>query len=178
MAPGKPVALVTEPYLVPGVGQPRRGPSWIRWDLVSPVLVMLGIMVHAILEGLAIGLSVSRRPHVSKHTCCSSSHAAGPSVISLAICRSETLQVECFLSAFVPTPSSTAARLRCFQRTCTNATPPGAAQRTYGDVVTAFVAMATHKWVESVAISARFVKVSRLGTCCSCIHHLLPCCLQ
>ena len=59
VAPSKPVAPVSEPYLAPGVGSPRTSPSWIRWDLVSPVLVMLGIMVHAILEGLAIGLSVS-----------------------------------------------------------------------------------------------------------------------
>ncbi len=61
VAPGKPAAPVNEPYLAPGVGQPRSSTGWIRWDLASPVLVMLGIMVHAILEGLAIGLSVSRQ---------------------------------------------------------------------------------------------------------------------
>ena len=47
-------------------------------------------------------------------------------------------------------------------------------QRTYGDVVTAFIAMATHKWVESVAISARFVKVRRVVSCMQqCVFWLL-----
>ena len=58
--------------------------------MVSPALVMAGVLVHAILEGLAIGLQTS-----------------------------------------------------------------------YSGVVIAFVAMASHKWVESIAISARFIKVRR-----------------
>ena len=58
-APYDPVTVVHEPYLAPGVDQPRSSSGWFRWDLVSPVLVMLGVLVHAILEGLAIGLSVS-----------------------------------------------------------------------------------------------------------------------
>ena len=56
--------------------------------MLSPALVMAGVLVHAILEGLAVGLQAS-----------------------------------------------------------------------YADVVVAFVAMASHKWVESIAISARFIKV-------------------
>lgn len=32
-------------------------------------------------------------------------------------------------------------------------------QTSYANVLTAFVAMASHKWVESIAISAHFIKV-------------------
>lgn len=59
----------------------------VHWEYVSPALLMLGVLTHAILEGLAIGL-----------------------------------------------------------------------QQSYSAVVVAVVAMASHKWVESVAISARFIK--------------------
>ncbi len=47
-------------------------------------------------------------------------------------------------------------------------------QHTYGDVVTAFIAMATHKWVESVAISARFLKVRQTSLANLPPAHQLP----
>ncbi len=83
VAPGKPVAPVNEPYLAPGVGQPRSSTGWIRWDLASPVLVMLGIMVHAILEGLAIGLSVSLHSRVSLHELPMCAPVSCPSFVTL-----------------------------------------------------------------------------------------------
>lgn len=38
--------------------------SWVRWEYLSPALVLLGVLAHAVLEGLAIGLQV-RSPRIS-----------------------------------------------------------------------------------------------------------------
>jgi zinc transporter 1/2/3 len=80
------VAPMQRPYEDEVMPQPQQRTAVRVAALVPPALILLGLLAHTVLEGLAIGL-----------------------------------------------------------------------QQSYGDVVSAFVAMASHRWVESVAVAAAFV---------------------